>query len=153
MEETRAGYRILIADDDANVHQSLNTYFRREGYQVLPAYDGEEALSLARNLKPDMVILDPSDLISSNGCPITIGRNCLCRCVQCADHGVRIHGNTGCEKTHCKQYAEKSFQNSPPCLSFSLFRENIAVRDNPLLYEIPERGNPFTKIQKNLDIM
>ena len=37
MEEYRAGYRILVADDDINVHQSLNTYFRREGYQMISA--------------------------------------------------------------------------------------------------------------------
>ena len=44
MEEHRSGYRILIADDDENVHRSLNAYFKREGYQILSAYDGEEAL-------------------------------------------------------------------------------------------------------------
>ena len=44
MENTRAGYRVLIADDDPNVHQSLNVYFRKEGYDVISAYDGEEAI-------------------------------------------------------------------------------------------------------------
>jgi DNA-binding response OmpR family regulator len=58
MEEHRMGYRILIADDDVNVHQSLNTYFRREGYQVLSAYNGEEALDYVNKSKPDMVLLD-----------------------------------------------------------------------------------------------
>ena len=58
MEETRSGYRILVADDDANVHQSLNAYFRREGYQMLSAYDGSEALAYARKARPDMIILD-----------------------------------------------------------------------------------------------
>ena len=58
MEEHRTGYKILIADDDVNVHQSLNAYFKREGYQILPAYDGDEALQLAKNMKPDMILLD-----------------------------------------------------------------------------------------------
>lgn len=58
MEEFRSGYRILIADDDANVHQSLNAYFRREGYQIVSAYDGEEALGYIRKYRPDMVLLD-----------------------------------------------------------------------------------------------
>ncbi len=58
MEERRRSYRILIADDDMNVHQSLNAYFRREGYQTLSAYDGEEALNLARAGQPDMILLD-----------------------------------------------------------------------------------------------
>ena len=58
MEEYRNGYRILVADDDMNVHKSLNAYFKREGYQLLSAYDGEEAISLVRQARPDIVILD-----------------------------------------------------------------------------------------------
>ena len=58
MEDHRPGPRILIADDDVNVHQSLNTYFRREGYQTLSAYNGEEALDCATRVNPDMIILD-----------------------------------------------------------------------------------------------
>ena len=58
MEEYRSGYRILVADDDVNVHQSLNAYFRRDGFQMLSAYDGEEALEHVRRSRPDMVILD-----------------------------------------------------------------------------------------------
>ena len=58
MEEYRSGYKILIADDDMNVHKSLNTYFKREGYQLLSAYDGEEALQLVRQARPDIVLLD-----------------------------------------------------------------------------------------------
>ena len=58
MEEHRSGYRILVADDDPNVHQSLNAYFRREGYQMLSAYDGEQAVQCVRMQRPDMMILD-----------------------------------------------------------------------------------------------
>ena len=58
MDEYRSGYRILIADDDVNVHQSLGTYFRREGYQLLSAYDGEEAIRHVRQSRPDMMLLD-----------------------------------------------------------------------------------------------
>ena len=58
MEENRSGYRILVADDDPNVHQSLNAYFRREGYQMISAFDGNQALELARRQRPDIVILD-----------------------------------------------------------------------------------------------
>ena len=58
MEEHRSGYRILIADDDENVHRSLNPYFKREGYQILSAHDGEEALEYARAKEYDIVLLD-----------------------------------------------------------------------------------------------
>jgi len=58
MEENRSGYKILVADDDQNVHQSLNAYFRREGYQMISAYDGEQAVQCVRLQRPDMMILD-----------------------------------------------------------------------------------------------
>ena len=58
MEEKRSGYRILVADDDPNVHQSLNVYFRREGYQIVSAYDGAQAVDAARKERPDIAILD-----------------------------------------------------------------------------------------------
>lgn len=58
MEEARSGYRVLIADDDVHVHQSLTTYFRREGYQTLSAYDGEDAIRQVRQSRPDMMLLD-----------------------------------------------------------------------------------------------
>ena len=48
----------MIADDDVHVHQSLSTYFRREGYQTLSAYDGEDAIRQVRQSRPDMMLLD-----------------------------------------------------------------------------------------------
>lgn len=58
MEKNRGGYRILVADDDLKVHEVLGSYFRREEYQMLSAYDGEEALEIMRRSRPDIVILD-----------------------------------------------------------------------------------------------
>ena len=58
MEDNRNSYKILVADDDPNVHQSLNAYFRREGYQMISAYDGDQAVQYARLQRPDLVILD-----------------------------------------------------------------------------------------------
>lgn len=58
MDEYRSGYRILVADDDVNVHRSLEIYFKREGYQIISAYDGEEALHYVHKFRPDIVVLD-----------------------------------------------------------------------------------------------
>lgn len=58
MEKNRSGYRILVADDDIKVHEVLGAYFRREEFQMLSAYDGEEALEIMRRSRPDIVILD-----------------------------------------------------------------------------------------------
>ena len=58
MDEHRNGYKIMVADDDPNVHQSLNAYFRREGYQIISAYDGNQAVESVRSQRPDIAILD-----------------------------------------------------------------------------------------------
>lgn len=58
MEKNRSGYRILVADDEISVHEALGVHFRREEYQMLSAYDGEEALEMVRRSRPDIVVLD-----------------------------------------------------------------------------------------------
>ncbi len=58
MEKNRSGYRVLVADDDPNVHEVLGLYFRREEYQMLSAFDGEEALEIMHRSRPDIVVLD-----------------------------------------------------------------------------------------------
>ena len=58
MEEKRKNYTVLIADDDINVHQSLGAYFRREGYDVVSAYNGEETIEVFAKSNPDVLILD-----------------------------------------------------------------------------------------------
>ena len=58
MERVNGGYRVLVADDDKNVHDTLGLHFRREEYQMLSAYDGEEALEIMRRSRPDIVVLD-----------------------------------------------------------------------------------------------
>jgi len=50
--------KVLIADDEQNIVISLEFLLSREGFQVLVAQDGEEALAKARAEKPDLVLLD-----------------------------------------------------------------------------------------------
>ncbi len=49
---------ILIADDDPVVHESLGLYLDAEHYTHSSAYDGNQALRMALDDKPDLVILD-----------------------------------------------------------------------------------------------
>jgi two-component system response regulator MprA len=51
-------FRVLVADDDPAVRQSLDRVLRYEGYQVGLAANGAEALVLAMTDPPDAVILD-----------------------------------------------------------------------------------------------
>lgn len=50
--------RILIADDEQNIVISLEFLMKREGYQVLVAQDGAEAVDMIRAEMPDLVLLD-----------------------------------------------------------------------------------------------
>jgi DNA-binding response OmpR family regulator len=50
--------RILIADDDREIVRLVRAYLEKNGYQVLTAYDGSEALQLLRSERPDLLLLD-----------------------------------------------------------------------------------------------
>jgi two-component system, OmpR family, alkaline phosphatase synthesis response regulator PhoP len=50
--------RLLIVDDDVNLRHTLGYAFRQEGFEVLTADDGDQALVSFRTSHPDLVILD-----------------------------------------------------------------------------------------------
>jgi DNA-binding response OmpR family regulator len=52
------GQRILLAEDDRFLRKSAGAMLRRQGFMVLAAEDGEEALRLARTEMPDLILLD-----------------------------------------------------------------------------------------------
>ena len=58
MEDSRSGYKVLIADDDLNVAAQLKPFFERENYRVLTADNGESALETVWKERPDVLILD-----------------------------------------------------------------------------------------------
>ena len=49
---------ILVADDDEKVCRWLRTVLEMEGYQVIEAADGRQALRTIQSQSPDLVILD-----------------------------------------------------------------------------------------------
>ena len=53
-----AGKRVLVVDDDVKTVELVKLYLNRDGYKVLTAYDGTEALRLAREAHPDLIVLD-----------------------------------------------------------------------------------------------
>lgn len=50
--------RILIADDEHNIRHILDFSLNVEGFDVIAAQDGEEALLLAASESPDLIIMD-----------------------------------------------------------------------------------------------
>ena len=50
--------KVLIADDEQNIVISIEFLMKREGFQVLIARDGEEALNKVMTEHPDLILLD-----------------------------------------------------------------------------------------------
>jgi two-component system alkaline phosphatase synthesis response regulator PhoP len=50
--------RILIADDEPDILEIINYNLTKEGYEVYTAKDGNEAIDRAKQLNPDLIILD-----------------------------------------------------------------------------------------------
>ena len=50
--------RVLVVDDIAKNLQVVGTMLRNEGYQVMPATNGAQALERALALPPDLILLD-----------------------------------------------------------------------------------------------
>ncbi|MBA4256790.1 MAG: two-component system response regulator [Polaromonas sp.] len=51
-------HKILIADDEPNIVISLEYLLKREGFDVSVARDGQEALDVAEQSRPDLILLD-----------------------------------------------------------------------------------------------
>lgn len=49
---------ILVVDDESKLRKMLRVYLEQEGYRVVEAADGREALYVTRYEKPDLIILD-----------------------------------------------------------------------------------------------
>lgn len=50
--------KILVVDDDKNICELLKLYLKKEGFEVVFAYDGSEAVSKAKSENPNLIILD-----------------------------------------------------------------------------------------------
>ncbi len=50
--------KILVVDDEPDIVEFLSYNLRKEGFEVVTAQDGEEALEVARREKPDIILLD-----------------------------------------------------------------------------------------------
>jgi two-component system alkaline phosphatase synthesis response regulator PhoP len=53
-----SGKRVLVVDDDVKTAELVKIYLNRDGYRVLIAYNGNDALHIARQSHPDLIVLD-----------------------------------------------------------------------------------------------
>jgi len=50
--------KILVIDDDKTIHTLLKFGLEKEGYQVFAALDSMQGMMMAKQVKPDLIILD-----------------------------------------------------------------------------------------------
>ena len=50
--------KILVVDDEQAINKLVCSYLSKENFKPLPAYNGEEALSILKKENPDLIILD-----------------------------------------------------------------------------------------------
>jgi CheY-like chemotaxis protein len=50
--------KILIIDDEKDMRTYLGTLFRKEGFEIESASNGEEGITLAKSFQPDLITLD-----------------------------------------------------------------------------------------------
>ena len=53
-----SGKVVLVVDDDVKTTELVKLYLKRDGYKVITAYDGIQAVELANESHPDLVVLD-----------------------------------------------------------------------------------------------
>ncbi len=52
------GLLVLVVEDDRTLAQTIELYLRNDGFRTERAFDGEQALTLFRGARPDLVLLD-----------------------------------------------------------------------------------------------
>src|ERR1039458_3777517 len=57
-EPTRIGYRVLVVDDERALADLVGSYLTRDGFDVSMARDGQQAIDQARQVDPDVMVLD-----------------------------------------------------------------------------------------------
>ena len=53
-----ADAKVLIVDDDKKTVDLARLYLEKDGYRIITAYDGKQALDAAHQKKPDLIVLD-----------------------------------------------------------------------------------------------
>jgi CheY-like chemotaxis protein len=50
--------RVLVVDDDLSIRELLAAALEEDGYEVVPATNGQDALSVCERWRPDVIVLD-----------------------------------------------------------------------------------------------
>lgn len=75
---------ILVCDDDKDIVEAIEIYLTQEGYHILKAYDGQEALDILNSETVDLLIIDVMMPVSTgSGQQSRSGKAILCPSSSC----------------------------------------------------------------------
>jgi twitching motility two-component system response regulator PilG len=57
-EDTSKAFKVMVIDDSKTIRRTAETLLKKEGFEVITATDGFEALSLIADHQPDLILLD-----------------------------------------------------------------------------------------------
>ena len=120
---------VLIVEDEKNIVDIIRFNLQRTGYNTLEAYDGEAGLAMAREKKPDLILLDVM-------MPKMMGFD-VCRALRAEGDNVPVIILTAREEEEDKILRSARTTTSPspfPCASCSRAskRTSAAQRCSPL---------------------
>lgn len=159
--------KILIADDEPDILEILKYNLSSEGYQVITAKDGDEALDRAKFFHPDMIVLDIM-MPKKNGvevCEIlrkqpAFRETLILFLTALSDEGTQVKGlETGADDYVSKPVSPKVFLSKVNSLFRRLKKsENKIIKINGLEID-PERfvviyeGKEFTLAKKEFELL
>ena len=56
--QMESSYKILVVDDENDILEFIQYNLKKEGYEVHLAHNGQEAIDIAKKVKPDLILLD-----------------------------------------------------------------------------------------------
>jgi DNA-binding response OmpR family regulator len=127
--------RVLVVEDDASIALGLRINLEGEGYDVLSAEDGELGLTIAREQRPDLVVLDVM-LPKMNGLQVlqTIRREGILMPI------IVLSARTGeMDKVAGLELGAEDYVAKPFSLAELLARVRAALRRGPLTIPSPPR--------------
>jgi two-component system alkaline phosphatase synthesis response regulator PhoP len=159
--------KILIADDEPDILEILKYNLSSEGYQVITAKDGDEALDRAKFFHPDMIVLDIM-MPKKNGvevCEIlrkqpAFRETLILFLTALSDEGTQVKGlETGADDYVSKPVSPKVFLSKVNSLFRRLKKtENKIIKINGLEID-PEKfiviyeGKEFTLAKKEFELL
>lgn len=160
--------KILIADDEPDILEIIGYNLRKEGYQVTTAKDGDEALTKAKLIKPDLIILDIM-MPKKNGvevCELLRAKpafkdTLIIFLTAMSDEGSQIRGlETGADDYISKPISPKVllskvsslFRRVKPDESMTVIREG-GLEIDPMKYEVNVDGRRAVLAKKEFELL